>query len=116
MEELKTTMDDLNKYTKESFDDPKRELEKLIKEFDYKLRKYISGSYEINIKAYSSLSDDIYYNYSDFVPETVMFSASNNKGVSISEECDRIPIKNKEDSKDIKKYMKDYYGEKYDEE
>ena len=106
---LETNVDDILKYSKESFKDPQKELEKLIKEFDYKLRKHISGSYEINIKAYTSLSDEIYYEFSDHVPETGL--SSSNKGISIEEECSRIPIKHEDDSEDISKYMKKYYGE-----
>ena len=109
-----TSLEDLNQYTKKSFENSKKELEKLIKEFDYKLRKYVSGTYEINIKAYSSLGDIISYSFFDYTNDNML--TYKGKGISIDNDCDRIPIKNKEDSKDIKKYMKDYYGEKYDEE
>lgn len=104
-----TSLDELNQYTKKSFENPQKELEKLIKEFDYKLRKYVSGTYEINIKAYSSFGGSISYKFSNYINEEI--SIYRNKGISIDNDCDRIPIKSDNDKKDISDYMKQYYGE-----
>ena len=107
--EFTTSLEDLNQYTKKSFENPQKELEKLIKEFDYKLRKYISGTYEINIKAYSSFGGSISYSFFNSTSDNMHTYRS--KGISIDNDCDRIPIKSNDDKKDISDYMKQYYGE-----